>query len=520
MQELLEQLFEYLRGIWRFRWIGLLVVWLAALGGWLYIAQMPEQYLATARIHIDTNSLLRQQLRGLTIAHNVERRVALMTRTLLSRPNLEKLMRMVDLDLQVTNDKQKEELLNGLGDSISLTGQRRDSSLYSISAKHQDRATSKNIVQSLISIFIEDTLGGKRIESAGAQEFLDKQILEYEKRLEVAENRLADFKRRHVGNMPGETGGFYTRLEMAKSQLSAARLELKESENRRLELMRQVEGEEPVFLPDDTDIDITSTSSPLDDRINALRMRRDELLLRYTKRHPEVIQINSLIASLEAKRKRAIKKIAPAGSPSMDLNTNIVYQQMRSMLAETEARVAELKVRVGEYDQRAQTLEKMIDNIPMIEAELKQLNRDYAVISEQHSALLERRESARLSGSAERNESDVRFKVIDPPFVPLKPNEPNKLLLNGIVLFVSIGVGIGLALLVSLFRPVFSTSRLLAQVTGLPVLGSVLLNRTPAQKRKATASRLLFFTLAFSLIIVFAGVNMGQNFGVDLLRNF
>ena len=88
-----------------------------------------------------------------------------------------------------------------------------------------------------------------------------------------------------------------------------------------------------------------------------------------------------------------------------------------------------------------------------IEAELKQLDRDYSVILGQHTQLLQRREAARLSQDVEQNASDVTFRVIDPPFVPTKPSEPNKLLLNAGVLFVALGIGAGVALLISLIRP-------------------------------------------------------------------
>lgn len=518
MQELLAQLFEYLWGIWRFRWGGLVVAWLVAIGGWVWVSQVPEEYMATARIHVDTNSVLRPLLRGLAIQPDVGRRVELMSRTLLSRPNLEKLMRMADLDLQVKTDLEKEKLLTELSKTISLSGDRRNTSLYSLAFQHSDRDTAKRIVQSLITVFIESSLGDKRREGANAQVFLDKQIAEYETRLAEAESRLAAFKQRYVGTMPGDKGGYYARLGVANSQLSAARLELREMENRRRELRRQIAGEEPVFLS--SSMDEMQMASPLDGRIQSLQSRLDNLLLKYTDRHPEVIQLITIINDLEAEKQKEIEEAmagAPARQPGFDENP--VYQQMRSMLAQTEATVAELKVRATEYASRVKALEDKVDNIPLIEAELQQLNRDYKVISQQHGALLKRRESARLSEKVEQNADNVKFRVIDPAFVPLKPTEPNKLLLNAGVFGISIVAGIGMAFLFSLFRPVISNRRTLSQVTGLPVLGSVMLITTPGMKRKTIFGGILFTSLIFCLFLAFAGVNVGQNLGVgDLMR--
>ena len=268
MQESIAQILSYVWGIWRFRWLALVVVWIIALAGWLVVQQVPESYVGSARVYVDSNNVLRPLLQGLAIQPNVNQRVAMMSRTLLSRPNLEKVMRMTDLDLQVQTDREKEELLTDLRDSISLTADRTNESLYTIEVNDERRDTAKRITQALITVFIEGGLSGKREDSAGAQDFLDQQIAEYEKRMAEAENRLAMFKQKYLGALPGESGGYYERLDQAKQDLSTAQLQLKEMENRRDELQRQVDGEEPVFMS--SGAGAVAVSSPLDARIQAL----------------------------------------------------------------------------------------------------------------------------------------------------------------------------------------------------------------------------------------------------------
>ncbi|WP_372739348.1 XrtA system polysaccharide chain length determinant [Neptunomonas sp.] len=507
MREILNQLSEYIWGIWRFRWIGLLVIWLVAMGGWIFVSLTPEKYLATARVHVDTNTILRPLLRGLAIQPDVDQRIALMSRTLLSRPNLEKLMRMADMDLYIKNDSDKDKLLDTILNSITLAGDRRNASLYSVSFKHENRDTAKKVVQSLITIFVESALGDKRQDSSGAQEFLDKQIADYEQRLIDAEKRLADFKQRNVGVLPGETGGYYQRLETEKAQLEMAQLQLRELGTRRDELMRQIEGEEPVFLA--SQIESNPEIRALEGRISSLEGSLDSLLLKYTNRHPDVVQTNDIIAVLKAK-KRAEEARVKATMPDQfsGLLDSPVYQQMRSMLAETEATEAELRTRVEEYQKRVNELEAKVDNIPLIESELQQLDRDYGVISQQHKTLLSRRESALISENVGQQANDVKFRVIDPPFVPQKPNEPNKVLMNAAVLLLAIGGGLGGALLISLFHPVISNRTTLAQVTGLPVLGTVMKIQSPADKRRKLRGNMVFFALLGSLLVVYVGISV------------
>jgi polysaccharide chain length determinant protein (PEP-CTERM system associated) len=218
-----------------------------------------------------------------------------------------------------------------------------------------------------------------------------------------------------------------------------------------------------------------------------------------------------MIEQLEAEKAAEYRRVRIDTSAGFTgLANSPVYQGMRSMMAETEANVAELEVRVAEYDRRVTDLENKVNNIPEIEAELKQLDRDYTVVAAQHQELLERREAARLSEDVEQNASDVTFRVIDPPFVPLKPSEPNKTLLNGAVLLVGLAAGVGVALLISLINPVISDARTLVGITGLPLLGTVTMSLLPEQKRKEKIGLLTFSALSTFLLFVYVGMSLGQ----------
>ena len=101
MNDLYRELLDYLRGMWHRRWIGLAAAWIAAIIGVAVVYRIPEKYEASARVYVDTESLLRPLLSGLAIQPNLDQQVALMSRTLISRPNVEQLVRMADLDLRV-----------------------------------------------------------------------------------------------------------------------------------------------------------------------------------------------------------------------------------------------------------------------------------------------------------------------------------------------------------------------------------------------------------------------------------
>lgn len=523
MQELLSQAFSYVWGVWRHRWMALGVAWLVAIGGWIWVWQLPEAYVASARVYVDTNTVLRPLLQGIAVQPNVEERIGLLSRTLLSRPNIEKLMRMTDLDLQVTTAKDKDELLNELRDSIGLTADQRDRSLYSIRVQDPDRDTAKRIAQALITVFIESSLSGKREDSSGAQDFLDEQIKEYEARLIAAETRSANFRQKHMKILGGQ-GGYYRNLNSARARLRQAELLLKEEQNRVVDLQRQIDGEDPLYVPPTASelsdaLPQAMMPTALDAQIAAGEAMLADLQIRYTAKHPEVRQLRSLLDDLKAEKaeeqRQLIARMRAANAGGGDfgdlsgLADSPVYLNMKKMLAESKSKVAALEVRVAEYQERVRELEEMVSTIPEVEGQLKQLDRDYDVIRSQHATLLKRRETARMGQDMEQKASDVTFRVIDPPYVPLKPSEPDKVLLNAIVLAVAMAAGIGGALLMSLIQPVFFDPRSLSTVSGLPVLGSVTINLQNEQRRRERFASIAFASLTVCLLVACIGMTLG-----------
>ena len=226
-------------------------------------------------------------------------------------------------------------------------------------------------------------------------------------------------------------------------------------------------------------------------------------MVRYTDRHPQVSILRQSIADLERTK-------ATSGSGIGDRNSllqkSVVYQKISTLLAEAEAEVAKLQARNANYESRVNRLKATVDSIPLVEAELVQLDRDYNTVRQQHETLLEKRESARLTGSIERDSNDVKIRLIDPPFVPSRATDPDKLLLNVLVLVASIAVGIAISFFLSLLHPVFYNRRDLEHHTNIPVLGGVSMCKKASARFDNTVSNLNFGILAILLPIVFGGL--------------
>ena len=491
MDELLGQAISVLKGMWRHRWPGLAVAWFVAAVGVVVVLAVPDKYEATARIYVDTQSILKPLMSGLAVQPNVEQQVTMLSRTLISRPNIEKLIRMADLDLSSTSKAAQEALIESLAKTLEIKNAGRDN-LYTLSYRDVSPDRAKRVVQSLVSIFVESSLGETRKDTDTAKKFIDEQIKTYVAKLEEAEGRLKEFRLKNMELQQGEGKDMATKVGEITNQLNQARLELREAENAREAAKKQLDAEKsqnpsqapPNLLKEST---IQVATPEIDARIAAQKQNLDALLQRFTEQHPDVASARKLIKELEELKRKEVqelRKTVMANPVAAAPTTNLAAQEMGRLLASAEVQVASLKARVAEYESRAAKAKAMMKTAPQIEAEFAQLNRDYGIHKKNYEDLVGRRESASLSGDLEGASGVADFRLIDPPRASPKPVAPNRLLLLPVALVAAIGAGLGLAFVLSQLKAVFFDARAVRNTIGLPILGVVTLVLTDAARTR------------------------------------
>ena len=510
MDELLRQAMSILRGMWMRRWLAIIVAWVVGLASVVAVLAIPDKYEASARVFVDTQSILRPLMSGLVTQPNIDQQVMMLSRTLITRPNVEKLIRMADLDLKIQSKAERETLVETLMTSLKIQNTTRDN-IYTITYRDPQPEHAKRVVQSLVSIFVESNLGDTRKDSESARKFLDEQIKAYEKKLEEAEARLKEFKLRHMATQGSEGKDHFARMSQAGTLLEQSRLELREAEQSRDALKRQLLGEEPILLPDVGQEPIAGVSIPeIDGRIDAMQRNLDAMLQRFTDKHPDVVSTRRLIKELEDKKREevAARRKAAASNPTSSVSINPVQQQLKISLSEAEASVAGLRTRVAEYQARYDRMKGEVTLMPQIEAEFAQLNRDYEINKKNYEQLVQRRESASM-GSEMDSTAGVDFRLIDPPRVSPQPVAPNRTLFLPLTLLLALAAGVAVTFAVSQLRPVFFDSRSLRDACGLPILGTVSLLLDDAMKRRERKDLLRFAAASVSLVLVYGAGLLG-----------
>ena len=110
MDEILRKVVITLRRMWHHRWLGLATAWVVGVVGVAVVMFIPDKYEATARIYVNTASILKPLMINLTVPMNDERRISELSRILISRPNVEKLVQVVGLDEGAKSKQESEKI--------------------------------------------------------------------------------------------------------------------------------------------------------------------------------------------------------------------------------------------------------------------------------------------------------------------------------------------------------------------------------------------------------------------------
>jgi polysaccharide chain length determinant protein (PEP-CTERM system associated) len=524
MTPALDQIFDEVRGAWRFRWFALVSAFIVALVGWAVVFALPDRYQASARVFVDTRTSLKPALQGLTIEQNVDAQINFVRQSLLEGPQLEQIAAETGvLSPTVTDERARSRILNKLSDRITLTvinagtqGDERSTAgtIYSFHYVDPSRERSIRVVETLLNTFVDKTLGGKRKGSEQAEKFLGTQIKDYEQRLSAAEDKLAAFKKKNVGLMPSDQGGYFAQLQKEVDAAKKAETDLSIAMSRRDELAKQLHG--------DSAISATGGVAPLGgrgagggdtlSRIQETQAKLDELLLKYTDKHPDVIATRATLEELKKRRITELESLRRGDASavaSSGAGNNPVYQSMQLELNKVDVEIAALRKELAQHQGTVAELRQRVNSAPQVEAEFQQLNRDYDVNKAQYTALLESYQKASLGERAD-NAGSVRFEIVKPPSAPIAPTWPNRTNLLAVIWLAALAIGVAIAYGLHTIRPILSSVRALNELTSFPVLG-VVSEAFPSAQRKIFSRHIWRFSAATACLLVALGVALALN---------
>jgi polysaccharide chain length determinant protein (PEP-CTERM system associated) len=526
MKQELERVLEEVRSAWRFRWLALAAASLVSVVGWSIVFTLPDRYAADARVFVDTRTALKPALQGLTTDQNVDAQINYVRQSLLEGPQLEQIAKQTGvLPVPVPDERSRTRILDRLSDRIALTvvsagsqGDERSTAgtIYSFHYTDVSRDRALHVVETLLTTFVEQTLGGKREGSEHAQKFLETQIKDYEQRLSSAEDRLAAFKKKNVGLMPSEQGGYFTQLQNEVDAAKKAETDLSIALSRRDELAKQLHSDAAISAAGTSTTimggrGMTGGSDTLS-RIQQAQAKLDELLLKFTDKHPDVIAARATLDELKKRRAvelESLRRGDASAVASSGAGNNPVYQNIQLELNKEDVEIAALRRQLAQHQSTVAELRQRLNSAPQVEAEFQQLNRDYDVNKAQYTALLESYQKARLGERAD-NAGSVRFEVVLPPTASVTPVWPRRTALLGGIWMASMLLGGAVAYGLHLLKPIVSSVSAINELTTFPVLGVVSM-AFPSRQQGEIRRNMWRFTAAVACLMVALAIALALN---------
>ena len=498
MNELFEELRAALYSVWHRRWIALGVAWGVCLLGWLVVALIPNTYESKARIFVDVDDVLSEQL---GIAGDGKEEIAHVRQTLLSSVNLEKVITTTKLGDGIADRTQLEAAIAALSEDVKVESE--EDTLFAISATvgkgglsdSENAVLARDVVQKLLDIFREEHISGNRAEISGAINDLNEQLEERKRELEDAEGRRLAFEAQYP-DLIGGTATLSTRVQQARTELRDIEADLAAAQSALAAMNSQISSTPRTIVGSAEAVGPQAALLQAQTQLAGLRARG------LTNEHPDVVSASRQVELLT-------KQVASANPNEVIGTPNPAYTQLQALLADRQASIESLQSRRAALQSQLASLAASQATEPAVAAEANRISRDYEVLRDNYEKLLEDREKLRTRSDVVDETSQYKFDLVDPPVVPQKPAAPNRPLLLLGVLFAGIGAGVGVAWILGQLRSGFVTAQKLEKTMGLPVIGSVSLNLSEAAqaqgkrrtKQFAGAFAGLFAVLAILMVI-------------------
>jgi protein tyrosine kinase modulator len=441
----------------------------------------PEQYRSQALILVEQQKVPELYVTP-NVVTNLQDRLQSMTQQILSRTRLQKLIEQFNLYPNLRSHLNIDEVVDKMRAHISIElvqAPRRQDELtaFRIYFLYSNARISQQITNELTSLFIDENIQARGQQSVSTTSFLENQLEQAHQDLAQQEQHLREYKLRFVGELPEQEQSMLQMLGSLEAQLDANTAAAQRAEQQRVYL-ESMRSEHLALQKSLGSVDGSVSASPIavaDAAIRDLRKQLTDLEARYTDQHPDVDKLRDQIAEWEDLRKRLEQE--PDSVATKEVSRSAATPGQSAPLAEIESQLKVIKVEIADYQEaakklrgRMEDLESRLSRTPLREQQLAEVTRNYDNSRQNYQSLLQKKLQSELATNLEKRQQGEQFRIIDPPNLPLKPSEPNRLAIVTIGWVLGFCVGLGLTALQELTDQTIHNERNLLESVQVPLL--------------------------------------------------
>ena len=424
--------------------VGWVAVWTAS---WI----LPPKYQSSTLILVEQPTMPKDYVTP-NINDDLQARMQSITQQILSRTNLLKIIDKFKLYSRDGHDPSPDDKVATMRKDIDidLVRDAHDRiTAFNVTYTSGNPSLTQQVTGELTNLFINENLEVRQRQSEGTTEFLEEQLDSARKDLAAQEERIRVFKAQHVGEMPGQLASNLQILQGLQGQLQNAEDSLNAARQQRVYLQTLADQYRTLQTPTTTTSGVTPVGLPaIDQQLQKLRAQLTDLSSRYTDQHPDVRKVKEEISKTERLRDQLLASLKnkPAVGTSGD-NTGTEDAAQAAMLAPIESQLRSNQLEITNREHSITALKAKVEDYqarlnqePIREQQLADLTRGYDQSKANYDDLLKKKNESSMATSMELLQQGERFRVVDPPSLPQKPQFPNRLK------FCGMGLGVGLAL--------------------------------------------------------------------------
>ena len=428
---------------------------------------MSKVYEASITVSIESVGIIKPLIQGVGVSSE-ERQMNIRNR-ITSRSIVERVIQKLDLDKNLKTPGQDAELAASIQKSIKVTNRSfgGNSDLFTVSYRGGDPKVVRDLVETLVKEFIDESVRFQRSDAVGAYEFIDDQLKEYKKKLELSDRAIRGFREKNPQMIPQTESTILGRIENFQSARIDGQIRLKELQRKRESLQKQITGEKELTVA------LVSREGSPESRLNYLDNQLMLLMSKYTDSYPEVIKVKGEIEELQKQiaQTSTVERNTSGGAEVRALNP--IYRQIKEELQRTDTEIESLSARMDELAKQQDVGRKVLGQFPKEQEEWTRLQRDRGVYQRIYDDLLQKLENARVSRNMELDDKSTRYQVVDPPLLPRTPVAPNRVILIIAGLALGIAAGTGVAIGLDIYDFSFKDEDTLREGLNLPVLAAI-----------------------------------------------
>jgi polysaccharide biosynthesis transport protein len=427
---------------------GWALVWGAS---WL----IPSTYRSGTLILVEQPSVPEKYVVS-NVDNDIQHQLNSITQQILSRTRLVRIIDSLGLYAEERKHKSPDDLVENMSKDIEIElsrGDDRKLSAFNIYYVNRDPKMAQQATAELANLFITENLEQRQAHSENTTKFLEDQLDQARAKLTAQEAKLREFKDQHLGELPTQTqsnlqilAGLQNQVQANEDALNRAKqqntyLESLINQYRAMETSSKPSGGGPVGLAD------------IDKELDQLKAQLADLTSHYTDKHPDVRKTKEQIARTEKMREQIVadmnsradnstpqpaapSTLDPKSAPLLELESQLKANRLE--IANREAEIKDERSKISQYQAR-------LNMAPVMEQQFADITRDYDQSKTDYESLLAKKNQSEMSTDLEKTQQGERFRMLDPPNLPVRPYKPNRLLLCGAGLAVGLVFGGGFA---------------------------------------------------------------------------